>query len=202
MTTLNRQRANLVYVSFRAGNSLPSPTQVAKVERIFEPGGMLYAEGRTPVGQCEIGVRLNCLFPMPQGSSQTPASSSSRQLLEIFSDEQYILWFSSSPSRRITTYRYKICLKKPSGPSDQLKAWIHALEFAHTVRATGVSGPYSDRPLELLKDSLKRVNDLFPDFLAMLVKAGWDVDKPALMTRPSFRISVALGEGAEEKKQK
>lgn len=178
MHTLNRQRATLVYQSFRSHNTPPSPRQASQNERIFASGATLPAQAR-----CEIGVPLGRLAP------DAP--------LRIFAEEQYILGFTRAPSWYQPTHNsFGICLKKGAHASDQLRAWVHAIELAHLV-------PEAQEPLEhseLLAESLRKVDAIFPDFLAAVKRAGWDVDHPALMIRPSFRL-LTLTEEAGLKKR-
>ncbi|KAF8579533.1 DUF647-domain-containing protein [Ramaria rubella] len=188
MSSLNRQRANLVYARFRVMGSVQSPAEVAKAERIFAAGGMLHDVKRKPIGWCEIGARLDHLLQVPKdGSPALPLSA--QRTLQIFTNQKYILWASSPKGYFSTRHYYSICLEKGAGASDHLKPWVHAMELAHMVNETGPIYMNSDRLLELLEDSLLKVNDIFPTLLQALVTAGWDVNNPALVTRPSFRIS-------------
>lgn len=109
--------------------------------------------------------------------------------MQIFAGEKYILCFSTLSQRPSTYQEYSICLAKGSIASDHLKAWVHAIELAYMINETGPLQVHSARSLELLKESLQKVNDIFPSLLQELRKAGWDVESPALLTRSSYRIS-------------
>ena len=75
------------------------------------------------------------------------------------------------------------------------------MELAYMVNETGPLQARSDRSLELLEESLRKVNNIFPALLKELVKAGWDVENPALLTKSTHRISRApwSGEVVEKK---
>lgn len=76
------------------------------------------------------------------------------------------------------------------------------MELAHLVKEAGPLQVQSDRSLELLESSLRKVNDIFPALWQELTKAGWDVENTALLTRPTYRISrAAWTEQIEEKKK-
>jgi Vitamin B6 photo-protection and homoeostasis len=201
MTSLNRQRANLVYSQFRAKGVVQTPAQVAKLERIFTAGSSLHGIGRVPLGACEIGVRVDRLFQV--SSANGLVTPSTRRIMKAFSGEKYILCFSTR-SGHVSTYQgYSIFLVKGSTPSDHLKAWIHAMELAHLVNEEGPLQVHSDHSVDLLVGSLRKVNNIFPALWQELTKAGWNVENPALLTRPSYRISrAAWTEVVEEKKSK
>ncbi|KAF8503920.1 vitamin B6 photo-protection and homoeostasis-domain-containing protein [Gautieria morchelliformis] len=199
MSSLNRQRANIVYSHFRATSKVQSPAQVAKMERIFAPGSSLYGSGRVRLGFCEIGVRINRLLRM----RSTNGLQWTQHIMQTFAGEKYILWFSTPAQGPSANQVYSICLEKGSAASDHLKAWVHAIELAHTVSETGPLQVHSDGALKLLEQTHRVVNDTFPTLLQELTQAGWDVEKPALLTRPNFMISRTVWPGnAEEKKLK
>ena len=199
MTSLNRQRANLLYSDFRVRRLVQSPHQVAKMERIFAVGSSLHGDGRVLLGSCHIGVRLDRLFRT--SSMEGLVSPWTQRIMRAFAREKYILWFSTL-SPKISIYQeYSICLEKGSTASDHLKAWVHVMELAYMVNETGPLQARSDRSLELLEESLRKVNNIFPALLKELVKAGWDVENPALLTKSTHRISRApwSGEVVEKK---
>ena len=123
--------------------------------------------------------------------------------MQAFDHEKYILWYSTDSPKLSAYQEYSICLGKESTASDHLKAWVHAMELAYIVNETGPLQVHSDRSLSLLEESLRKVNDIFPALLKELQKAGWDVKNPALLTRPTFRISRTpwAGQVGEKKLQ-
>lgn len=201
MTSLNRQRTNLLYSHFRAKGAVLTPAQAVKMERIFAAGSYLYGIGRVPLGSCEIGVRADRLFRVSSVNGLiTPWT---QRTIETFAGEKYILCFSTRARHASTYQEYSICLAKGSTAFDHLKAWIHAMELAHLVKEAGPLQVQSDRSLDLLESSLRKVNDIFPALWQELTKAGWDVENTALLTRPTYRISRApWTEQIEEKKKK
>ncbi|KKK15012.1 hypothetical protein AOCH_005269 [Aspergillus ochraceoroseus] len=202
MTSLNRQRANIVFSTLFADTlidfenetesqlrqdqdqdqdqdqlplhqtpQIPTPAQVAKQERIFEPSGALKwspsltTGTNTPhlLGKCQIGVSLGqFLSPSSSSSPSTTATASSptsltttlplADLTSLFAQEDYILFLSRNPPRGNAaprTTRASILLKTSCTPASQLKAWAHALLAAHLL----LPSPSPSSPADQEKES-------------------------------------------------
>ncbi|EFQ98686.1 DUF647 domain-containing protein [Nannizzia gypsea CBS 118893] len=216
MTTLNRQRANIVFSYLFEDDRVLTPAQASEEERIFETDGVLRwkAKATGTLGICQIGVSLEQLLLLlpeqvntnAQGSSQKPdttmvgASTGLSALLELFKEEEYILYFS--PAAR----RGAIVLKAGATPQAQLKAWSHALLVSrHLAREEhdtaacinekqGGQGELSPPVsiLSILRDTLREHTRTFVDRVKRLEHAGWQTDIASLETKPGRRVHVSV----------
>jgi hypothetical protein len=200
MQTLNRQRANLVFSNYldqliefdgkskTNGNiAFPTPEKISIQERIFERDGVLRWKGGKVLGYCEIGVDfqrvLNLLTPADKhtGSYTTPSSDLTR-LLDIFCDEDYIMWLDASRST------FLIVLKESSNTKTQLHAWMHALLFAKQLAKIAAEESLIDALARTLRDVNVFTNAF--DVYGELQKAGWDIETGAMETRSGTRIKI------------
>jgi len=134
LRTLNGQRTWIAwsaYMHTQPGRA-PMPVEVAHLERIFEcPGAFRDSKSSVLLGQCTMGSLFSQILsgPIPP------------QLLELFKDEGYLLWFNrrclpQSESHHIEGFpRLHICLKDGYSTEDQLKAWILAAELCRVISA-------------------------------------------------------------------
>ncbi|KAF2127305.1 DUF647-domain-containing protein [Dothidotthia symphoricarpi CBS 119687] len=194
MRSLNRQRANIVLGSVLQHGKVPSPTDVSKRERIFERDGALRWVDDSIVGYCRVGVTLeallNSISPRHKrtGSRDLLADKIS-DLLDIFADEAYVLWFAVHESKAL------IVLKEGCTPKDQLQAWTHALLLAQTVQRQQVARENrdkDDRPsfedgLVELRRTLEKTRGAFGAYAERLRDKGWDLDVAALETQGGTR---------------
>jgi hypothetical protein len=195
MTSLNRQRANLVFSHLLAYDKVLTPKQVARAERIFEKDGVLRWTGGQSLGFARIGVGLADLCVKPQGQSSAKSAAhesmpSLSRLLECFQNEKHILSIDKT-SRTIM-----ITLKTGCTSSNQLKAWLHALILAKDVCDTssdGTKGNPDTKPdtLKAITSSLTRANNFFSEYSMRLQSAGWVMDAAVLETRCGPRITYA-----------
>ncbi|OJD12390.1 hypothetical protein ACJ73_09361 [Blastomyces percursus] len=216
MTTLNRQRANIVFSTLFEDGGVLTPKQASKCERIFERDGVLrWKASAEALGSCRIGVSFQELLCGTRGrvNSIRDIDIDIHRLLHLFRQEQYILWFNASDKRGT------IVLKNSVTPLSQLKAWSHALMAAKRL-ASLREGPDSlsrkegkgekstrrdqqrneDDPIanltdpdtifSILESTLHTHSTSFIGQIAMLKDAGWDVDTPSLETRPARRFQV------------
>lgn len=203
MTTLNRQRSNIVFSTLLDETRASSPGQASKDERVFERDGVLrWKASSESLGFCRIGVSLDELLRLSSPSLSRSTRSlrnvgvSIPRLLDIFEREDYVLWFDKGSKRGA------IVLKSGATPVSQLKAWSHALMVSRYV-AHPEQGIRSDQKQHekasdsitsvyaLLEETLKSHSKEFPGFVKQLKDAGWDVETPALETRPGRRLAVA-----------
>lgn len=167
----------------------PTPEEISIQEKIFERDGVLRWKGGKAIGYCEIGVSLrrilNILSPAEgtTGSHATPSISDATKLLNIFNNEDYIMW----PD--ITRSTFLIVLKEASNTKTQLHAWMHALLFAkQLMRIVEEEEPVIDALARTLRDVNVFANAF--DAYGELQKAGWDVETGAMETRSGTRIKV------------
>ncbi|KAH8697175.1 vitamin B6 photo-protection and homoeostasis-domain-containing protein [Talaromyces proteolyticus] len=226
MTTLNRQRANIVFSTIFERDQVPTesttslnqhkqqsvppealrPDEVAHHERIFERDGILrwtaISSSRHSTNQnlgwCRIGVSVQELISsLPISTNMLP------DLLKLFSSEAYIVCLNTLPASPTTKKskqkpRIFIVLKHGCTPTQQLKAWAHALLAARTVLSlkAGYGNEHTmETPetqiLEVLSCSLAFLNSRFDTYyVSELKRAGWDLETAALETRPGRRISI------------
>jgi hypothetical protein len=174
MRSLNRQRANLVFSHILAYEKVLTPKQVARAERIFEKDGALRWVGQELLGYARIGVGLeNCV----------EMHDCLQRLTAVFQDENYLLFVDM---RSTTTV--KIVLKSGCTSTDQLKSWLQALIVAKSI-FDSQNGKASDL-MAALTTSLDRTNQVFVEYRARLVSAGWTFSEAALETNCGPRISV------------
>ncbi|KAE8144900.1 vitamin B6 photo-protection and homoeostasis-domain-containing protein [Aspergillus avenaceus] len=215
MTSLNRQRANIVFStildsdpdlgledltrqplteSLKSQWHTCSPAQVSKQERIFETDGILkwfsLSSSKThKLGSCRIGISL-AQFLAPSASQMRSDSLTTPipmdYLSTCFRSEEYILYLH----RDGQYWDARILLKTSSTTQSQLKAWMHALLAA---RVLGVSTDVvnTEHTIDVLSQTLGFLNNRsrFGRYVSALTQAGWDINIAALETRPGRRIS-------------
>ena len=191
MTTLNRQRANIVFsnLSNRDGTwTAPTPREVAVQERIFAINGALTWQG-THVGSCRFGSLQEVLENFDgsfnrHSSSTTGISISLPRFFRIFQGFSYVLWFSPQGRKAV------IVLKTDATAQTEIDAWWHAINIAKAfatrryVEATGPSGV-----LQALEDTLSS-EDLQEERWKALEGAGWDIKVSLLQTSSTKRIQL------------
>jgi hypothetical protein len=198
MRCLNRQRANIVFSSLLQHGLVLSPTDVSQRERIFERDGVLRWADDTVLGSCRIGVHLEMLLNH-LGRRHTRTGSLDMHaiklpdLMDIFVNEAYILWFADC------NYEAIVVLKEGCTPLDQLKAWAHALLLAREVQGHVVKNkPDRDDTslaqgrLVTMRRTLEAASELFRSNAATLEQKGWDLDIAALETRAGIRAQIVL----------
>lgn len=202
LTTLNRQRATIVYSHYRAKGGVLSPFQAACRERIFEHSGTIrdVATG-SRLGTCRICCSFSEFLHLSGLDRRQKADTNSRsptQILSIFQDERYLLCpgpdFSKTRRRMVV-----ICFKENAGPEDHLKAWLHAYE---------VIALHAQRPKEDTKSipiggtidtSLQAIRVAFPNLLTELKHKGWDTKNGTIVTKPVRSVSTVDLHGSSEK---
>ncbi|EZG10125.1 hypothetical protein H106_00949 [Trichophyton rubrum CBS 735.88] len=215
MTTLNRQRANIVFSYLFEDDRVLTPAEASEEERIFERDGVLRwnAESSGILGTCQIGTSLEqLLLLLPEqadrgGALETGQTSSTTMntstnltaLLELFREEEYILYFD--PLSR----RGAIVLKAGATAKAQLKAWSHALLVSRHLAGKnstatcrhekqddqGELSP-SVSVLSILRDTLQEHTRTFKGRVKRLEHAGWKTDVASLETKPGRRVHVSV----------
>jgi hypothetical protein len=204
MRTLNRQRTNLLYSSLaQSHDNVPlTPSALSVTERIFErPGGILRLQGRK-IGWATIGARIDELVKCiaecgrgHQGQVQTtstgaikmPEDISVEDILRLYSEDQYLLWWSVSRERAV------IVLKQGCRTEDQIRAWIQALMIARSAAEKKWRLQEAVEPQELMTEManvLQNLRKIWPDFASSLRAAGWDLETGALETGDAYRAAL------------
>jgi hypothetical protein len=192
MRCLNRQRANIVLGNIVQSGRVLSPTEVSKVERVFEYDGVLRWADDNIVGHCNIGVSMATLVSLvglrsgQTGSVELRAIKMS-DLIHVFKDEAYIIWKAHSDA--------VIVLKQSCTPVDQLKAWTQALLLAQRgIPDSKLRDDTSGDQLAELRATLEEVRQIFDTYEASMRNVGWDLNTAALETRAGWRIAVETKE--------
>ncbi|EEQ28264.1 DUF647 domain-containing protein [Microsporum canis CBS 113480] len=209
MTTLNRQRANIVFSSLFDDDRVLTPAQVSKEERIFERDGVLRwkAEATGVLGTCRVGVSLEQLLLLLPHSQTNDASKTSRRseagadfgvslpvLVDLFKEEEYLLYFSPRDHAAV------IILKAGVTAQAQLKAWSHALLVSRRLAGRSTSACINEKQggqnelsvLSILRDTLREHSKAFDDRVERLKQAGWETDIASLETKPGRRVHVPV----------
>ena len=200
MRTLNRQRANLVFSNYldqliefdgqakSNGNiNFPTPEEVSVQEKVFERDGVLRWKGGKVLGRCEIGVEFRKILTLFNSANKMTGSHSTSpdgaRLLEIFSNESYLMW-PDTPRRT-----FLIVLKDSSTTKTQLLAWMHALLFSKQLgKIAEKEEPLTDALTRTLRDVNVFTNAF--DVCGELQKAGWDIETGAMETKSGTRIKT------------
>ncbi|RJE26555.1 DUF647 domain-containing protein [Aspergillus sclerotialis] len=188
MTSLNRQRANIVFSTLLDSDSdldlgnldkhrkeplqtdpatwiVLTPAEVSKRERIFERDGTLNWTPsplqRQIVGICRIGVSLPSFLTgaTPSKGRSIRTTAQLSKLVKIFASESYMLSFSYRGA-----WQGRIILKPDCNVESQLKAWAHALL---TARMLSLS-PLLDTKGEAIGLGMKVVLDAISQTLEFL----------------------------------
>jgi hypothetical protein len=185
LRSLNRQRLTIAWDVYRemSDTKIPSPTEVADLERIFQrPGLLREIRTNTVAGVCTIGSSLNAVLR----GSMIPIA-----LLDQMEDERYVVWFdrsclSSRPNGseelRAGKVHLHICLKEGYTTVDQFKAWAHAVELGRMLLLAKRAGFPRPAPAELVLAAHRRVEPIFAAFLEGLRTAGWNTADAALLS--------------------
>jgi hypothetical protein len=207
MTSLNRQRANIVFSTLLDSDkdlldpdpdadtdananldptqlTLLTPAQVSKQECIFYPDGALRWSTLTStqtLGTAKIGLSTPsflCTITQP----------TLVELTALFQTENYILNLSKQQKQK-QIWHVSILLKKNCSVSDQLKAWTHGL-FAARILQTESDGERD--VLAVLGKTLGALNGRFECYLEALEGVGWEVGIGALETGGGRRVDIGL----------
>ncbi|KAJ5298593.1 Zinc finger C2H2 [Penicillium atrosanguineum] len=210
MTSLNRQRANIIFStllesdsaidleSLRAGDLSPkpkkdnarwiilTPAQVSQQERIFHRSGALHWTTPTQtysLGTAEIGIPLSSFFKHGQTTRTSKTNIPMRDLATLFTHESYILYLHPTKPKSHAS----ILLKSNCTVHTQLKAWMHALL---ALRVLSTSPSSSIEILPVLTTTLSTVNTRFPEYMQALSDSNWNITIPALETRSGRRVTL------------
>lgn len=169
MTTLNRQRANILFSTLLGSDpallfltlgggigsqsqpetdiqeekkkwNLLTPAQVSNQELIFERDGILKWYSNKAGQVITLGY-ANIGIPINQFLNSTDPNLLPN-LTTIFTDESYILYLSSVTTIGTATkvkWTAHILLKQTSTPRSQLKAWMHGLLAARVISSFPVN---------------------------------------------------------------
>ncbi|OJJ36726.1 hypothetical protein ASPWEDRAFT_26181 [Aspergillus wentii DTO 134E9] len=198
MTSLNRQRANIVFsallesdpdlVHEAAEKEKSSHQQLYPATKEFSSQAVSY-DGipLRNLDPARIGVPLH-QFLSPSSSSDTTVPFPA--LITLFANESYILSLSPTSSGP-KAWQAAIILKTNCTPQSQLKGWVHALLATRilSIKETG-----SDSEIELIMDVLSRTLEFlnqdsrFDGYMLALEGVGWNLGIAALETKSGRRV--------------
>ncbi|EKD13834.1 DUF647 domain-containing protein [Drepanopeziza brunnea f. sp. 'multigermtubi' MB_m1] len=167
-----------------------TPEEVQLKERVFERDGVLRWNGQQVLGYCRLGVKLQDVLDCLSRSNEVTGSTSSptsrlRELLDIFQEEQYLIWYDE---QRKT---FLVVLDDESNAVAQLAAWMFALSFAKErmgmekteTQKTGMEKDFMDA-LRKERSYMARVQVGIFEMLG----SKWDLETGALETKSGVRI--------------
>ena len=195
LLTINRQRANIILSHLLQDETMLSPEEVSRRERIFEWDGILRWRGSSVLGRAQIGVTLQQFLEnlaLAPTSKQTGAVSDRhhrfRTLLDMHEKEDFLMWFNAS-SRAA-----QILLKDNATSRSQIKAWAVLLSVSRRLQyeeSQGKgTGDKNDHTLQVVQEELRRISVLWPLLVQRIEKAGFDLDVASLETSSNTRIRV------------
>lgn len=208
MTSLNRQRANILFSHLLATGNVLSPGEVAEREKVFEEDGVLRWSDGQKLGWAKIGVSLGTLLEKMGTKNRKTGSvkitSGEDDLLKELEwqccmRDNYASWWDPHES---TAY---ITLGERCEPWQQLRAWMQALVVAAMAKGINMQGTpqISDEQKVVLddvmsvdavmRDAQKRTEMVWQLYVIQLKRKGWDLDTAVLETRPGTRLSLIKG---------
>lgn len=199
MRSLNRQRANIVFSNLLENNTSLTPHEVSEKEIIFEKRGGSVIRGKSGlvVGRCQFGAPLKVLIQSmspemvhARTKSSTLGAVDLSTVINLFDEEEYILWSQTYPSQwyhdRAAGIKVIVCLKDGVTSEGQLKAWFHAMLLAWRVDEQKHPSDL-DEMLGHVSATLEQASDF--DLHATRLKAvGWDLSIPVLEACSGTRI--------------
>ncbi|PPJ56194.1 hypothetical protein CBER1_10340 [Cercospora berteroae] len=193
MHTLNRQRASLVYCHLRKDH-VPTPTEVASSERIFERDGVLRDKDDRVVGHCFIGAPLSRLLAaIGEQQATTKAvkvdENKLNEILALYENDQYILWLDrSSRPGKVNIF---IVLKKQADSKALIAAWWQALIVAEYVSNAGkLSESDISEQCKLFAKARGEANALWDKYHEKLEALEWDLSSAPMETVAATRVEM------------
>ncbi|KAF8550345.1 DUF647-domain-containing protein [Imleria badia] len=193
LRTLNRQRACILWTSFKMPNGrlnerTPTPANVASKEMLFEaPSSLREVSTGRKIGRCLLGTSFRNI-------ASKCAAEYIASALHVFSGERYVLFIVGGKGRGLRRITTSVCFKAGYSSMDQLQAWIHAIEV---VRQLCVLGDNAD-PVDVLGSTLLATRAALPDFVRSLVEAGWETGNDSMMFGSPNHLILGIDKGLED----
>jgi hypothetical protein len=191
LRTLNRQRACILWTSFKAPNGTlnertPAPADVASKEMLFGvPSSLREVSTGRKVGRCILGTSFRNV------TSQC-ATEHIASVLHVFGGERYVLFIASGKGQgQVATL---VCFKDGYCSMDQLQAWIHAIEVARRLPDLGDNAD----PVDVLRSTLLATREALPGFVQSLVEAGWETGNDSMMFGSPNNLILGIDKGLED----
>jgi hypothetical protein len=195
LRTLNQRRASMVVDRVMQGTTC-DVNVVGKEEKLFGRRDQLMSHSRV-VGTWAFGgidglLRSIRWRRQASGRAYSGDVKTLRHLLEIFGNEEYLLWWDRE-SRRCTIVSKAKDASANVGCDIHLKAMCHAW-----ILASGVEPPMSEKAsevvseVEALRRSLQTIEKTWQDCLARVRRGGWDLEGSNLETEATSRLQASI----------
>lgn len=177
MTTLNRQRASILFQEYLRSGIVLSPAEVAKREYIILWSPNVTNRQGERVAKIELAHSFG------------HAMSNGRREVKLIDGDKYTIFVASSAGAVVPM---RILLWEGSTPKQALKAWFAAMEMAWLMdRETGMRATlnriFSSKE-NVVSGYLKQFNS--DQLWEAMVDKGWDLGTQSLETGAPVRLSV------------
>ncbi|KAG8216319.1 hypothetical protein J3R82DRAFT_6386 [Butyriboletus roseoflavus] len=190
LRTLNRQRACILWTSFKGPNGAPdartpNPASVASEEALFvTPSSLRDASTGRQIGRCLLGTsfrNITCHCSVEHIASA----------LNVFGGERYVLFIAGDQGHRFSQVTTLVCFKDGYYSMDQLQAWIQAVEVARRLCDLGDSADLVD----VLRSTLLATRQALPGFVQSLTETGWQTGNDSMMFGSPSHLILEADEG-------
>lgn len=188
LSVLNGRRARILLQSILEDQCALSPDEIGQKEGIFRNERAM--QRTNSLRNCYIGVDMRAML-LRIGGKVTMASGSFttmpfdiERLFEVFSEEQYILWFDS------LTRDVVVALKVGATTETQLKSCYHAQSLASIARNKNADQKGYEVVLQLIRETLNLVNGSWTQIYSQISDAGWHVSSTTLDTGNGTRLHM------------
>ncbi|PFH58648.1 hypothetical protein XA68_13417 [Ophiocordyceps unilateralis] len=180
MTSINKQRATILFYAYMSSSMVLTPQQVAESERIIFWDGLMRNASHEPV--LLISYAKNFGDAMSKGAKDVVAVDGPMHT-------SFIRPYAPGRPGNI-----KILLWDGAEPKHAILAWFMAMD---TARATTTDNPYGNNDeVSVAAKWRPRARD---DLLWTNLEAqGWDLDTGAMETGPGVRLSVEMSGRKDE----
>ncbi|KAL9097334.1 MAG: hypothetical protein Q9165_000761 [Trypethelium subeluteriae] len=211
MTSLNRQRANILFSHLLVTGKVLDPGEVAEREKVFEEDGVLRWNDGRKLGRAKIGVTLGTLLEKMGARDKKTGSMKitnggddllKEQEWQCCMRDNYSVWWDQ---RESTAY---VTLGKKCEPWQQLRAWMQALVLAAMANGIAIEDKVQGKSQiaekqivvgngissgMIMKRAQQRTEMTWQLYVIEMKRKGWDLDTAVLETRPGTRLSLSKG---------
>ncbi|RMZ77354.1 hypothetical protein DV737_g4400, partial [Chaetothyriales sp. CBS 132003] len=183
LRTLNRASALLVLEKcVRGEDDGVGVEEVGRAEKLWGgQDGLMVGGRRWKIKFAGVGDLLQALKWETRERSLGGRDGILRELLHVFSEEKYVLWFDQDRQEAI------IVLKKGAIPETQLQSWYHAIHVVGN-HALAMS---EDAILKTLSKTLPRSKQGWKETEELLRGKGWQIQDSNLEIPSGPRLHVA-----------
>jgi len=181
---LNRQRASIAWLLYKAHKKAPTPQQIAEHEFIFDCPGTI----RDSLTHRIIGIFHMGSAPLDVLCGPTLSFA----FLHKFRNQNYIVCFdpkisfSTRAADNLDHYPIiHVCFREKFTAEDQLKGWLHAVELCRRIASEKISNFQNPEvQVELITSTHEYINSssVANDFVEELKRAGWNTSESYVMS--------------------